>query len=339
MPRSAGVTYGPLVLALLQVPLGPEAAWADSGRGKVAEPPAPTDEAGVRARARYDAGTQAFAQGRFVEAALQFEAAASEKPSPIALYTAALSWEHANTPERAADDYTRALAVGGLAPESSGQASLRLTALEGVLGMANVSAPPGWRAQLDGGTEVGLPAVFHGAAGVHTLEVRPPGLPLARVPVVLKSGTTTAVALPQADPAAPAATQAPPAEHGLDLRTSIGLVAFGGAGVALLGGLLLGSEALSARDAYDGARTNATFDHASNLEHWTDVAWVTTGVLAATGLVLVLWPSSRGGQAPAQGHAPLSGTPVDARAMVAPVVAGLGGCGRGAPGLCIRGGF
>src|SRR5579872_5901097 len=69
-------------------------------------PPPPDDASGdaasAVARARYNAGTKAFADKRFVEAALNFEAATAEKASPVALYTAALSWEQANVPERAA---------------------------------------------------------------------------------------------------------------------------------------------------------------------------------------------------------------------------------------------
>jgi hypothetical protein len=280
----------------------------------------PSDDSGVRARARYDAGTQAFSQGRFVEAALEFEAAASEKPSPIALSTAALSWERASAPERAADDYRRALAVGGLNAESTTQATQRLAALEAVLGSASVTAPRGWRAQLDAGAEMTLPATFHAASGVHTLTVRPVGGPIEQISLVLRSGTTTPVALPASEPAAlSAGRESSPAPSGVDLRTSSGLVALGAAGIALLGGALLGSEALGARDAYAAAPTAASFDHANELARWTNVAWVTGGVLAAGGLVLVLWPAS---------HATATAT------------ARVGGsCGAAAPSLCIRGGF
>ena len=109
---------------------------APAARAQPAAPAedAPSDAAGTSARARYNVGTRAFAEKRYVEAALNFEAAAAEKPSAVALYTAALSWEQANVPDRAADDYTRALAVPGLQADKVNLAHERLTSLEAVFG-------------------------------------------------------------------------------------------------------------------------------------------------------------------------------------------------------------
>jgi hypothetical protein len=118
----------------------------------------------ARARASYDAGTGAFSENRFVEAALDFEAASEAKPSPIALCTAGISWERANAPERAADDYARSIALGELDSRAAVFAQQRLQALEAALGRAVVTAPPGWRVQLDAGTEVAAPATLHGGA-------------------------------------------------------------------------------------------------------------------------------------------------------------------------------
>jgi hypothetical protein len=72
---------------------------------------------------------------------------------------------------------------------------------------------------------------------------------------------------------------------------TIGHVALGAAGVALLAGLLLGAEALSAKDVYDSAHTPAAYNHASNLQTWTNVAYASSGTLLAFGVVFVLWPS------------------------------------------------
>ena len=97
---------------------------------EAAEPPRQPDPV-ARARERYDGGTRAaFGQGRFVEAALEFEAAAAEKPSAVALSTAAMSWERASVLDRAADDYARTVAMSGLPAEQAAAAGDRLAALE-----------------------------------------------------------------------------------------------------------------------------------------------------------------------------------------------------------------
>ena len=73
----------------------------------------------VEARQQYNQGTQAYKEKKFVEAALHFEAAAAQRPHAVTLYTAALAWEQANKPERAADDFVRALEVPGLSAQQA----------------------------------------------------------------------------------------------------------------------------------------------------------------------------------------------------------------------------
>jgi hypothetical protein len=248
----------------------------------------------ARARSLYDAGTQAFNHSWFLEAALDFEAAAAYKPSPVALYTAALSWERANAPDRAADDYTRALAAGDLPAESANAATQRLGALRRVLGAVTVSGSAGWYVQLDDHSELAAPATLYGAAGVHTLIVRAAGQPPQRLPVVLDpSGGDRAIQLPVATLATrdiPGGRSPSPPLAG---RPIAGTVALGAAFTALLAGALLGIEALDARNAYRATPTRATYDHARSLEVWTDVALISGGALLAGGLVLVLWPAPR----------------------------------------------
>jgi hypothetical protein len=268
---------------------GPLLAQAPSA-AESTEPPRVPDS-NVRARERYDAGTRAFGQGRFVEAALEFEAAAAEKASAVALYTAAMSWERANVPDRAADDYTRTIAIPGLPAEQVAAARERLTALEGALGTLSVTSPDGRRVELDANTEVASPAALHGAAGTHLLTVHSLAGSTERITVVLRAGVTTVLALPMAG--GELAPQAQGAPHGAEVRRGVGLVLVGAAGAALLAGGLLGVEALEARDAYDAAPVMATLDHASHLQTWTNVAFVAGGCLMAVGLALTLWPAPR----------------------------------------------
>ncbi len=56
---------------------------------------------------------------------------------------------------------------------------------------------------------------------------------------------------------------------------------------------MLGSEAIGARDAYRGSPTQSTLDHATELQTWTNVAFVAGGVFAAAGIALVVWPSPK----------------------------------------------
>jgi hypothetical protein len=305
---SARVTAGSVAAAGLLAALG----LASSAARAQTTDAAGEDAASVHARARYNAGSKAFAERRFVEAALDFEAAAADKPSPVALYTAALSWEQANVPDRAADDYTRALAAPSLSGDKEGLARERLGALEEVLGAVTVVGADGARVQLDANTELPVPATLHAAAGVHTLSARMGGDPVARRPVVLERGKTAKLDLSFPPPSMPAreaqaALRAPaparvalPASDAIGWRPAAGFTAVGVGGAMLLAGLVLGSEAVGARDAYRGAPTQATYDHATELQMWTNVAFVGGSVLAAGGIALLVWPSpsrDRGTQA------------------------------------------
>jgi hypothetical protein len=189
----------------------------------------------------------------------------------------------------------------GLDAASATSGTQRLSMLRAALGGVLVTAPAGARVQLDGNSEWPAPATLHGGPGVHTLTLRVGGRPPSRSPVVLRLGETTTVdlsrvAVPVAaageQPAAPGPLAPLPAPRPADapLKT-IGHVALGAAGVAVLAGLLLGAEALSAKNVYTSARTRAAYDQASNLQTWTNVAYASGGTLLAFGVVLVLWPS------------------------------------------------
>lgn len=270
------------------------------------------DAASANARARYNAGTKSFADHHYVEAALDFEAAASEKASPVALYTAALSWEQANVPDRAADDYARALAAPGLPADKVGQAKDRIASLEAVLGAVTVSGPEGTRVQLDANTELAVPATLHGAAGVHSLSTRAAGKSIERRSVVLERGKAVALDLatePAPPPSGPPkkvdapppppATPPPAAPPSGDWRRPVGFGVLGFGSALLLSGAVLGAEAIGARDVYRGGPTQGAYDHATELQTWTNVAFIAGGILAAGGIALVVWPSSRSSGEPA----------------------------------------
>jgi len=153
-------------------------AFGSSKPARADEPPAA--DSAAEARQQYQEGTKAFSAKKYSEAALHFESAAAFKANAVALYTAALAWDLASRPERAADAYGRALEVSGLDIKQTNVARDRVGALERTLGTLLVSAPDGWKVQLDNLTESPTPARLHASAGVHTLNVRAPGKSLER---------------------------------------------------------------------------------------------------------------------------------------------------------------
>ncbi len=267
---------------------------------------APSADTATEARQQYQQGTQAFQQKRYQEAALHFEAAASFRTSSVALYTAGLAWDLASRPERAADAYSRALEVGGLDPKQQGLAKDRVAQLETTLGTLAVTAPEGWRVQLDTFTEVPTPARLHAGAGVHGLSVRAPGKPIERRDVTLQTGKLVSIELkdepkvvPKVEPepmkAAPMVEAPPPPPRPYWITRRVVGVGVGGVGIAALGSaVILGTSANSAKTAYDAGPTRESFDHASSLQTWTNVALISGFVLVAGGVALVLWPDHDG---------------------------------------------
>ena len=309
----------------LAVGLVMAAASLAPARAAKAQEPTPA-EAAAEARNQYQQGTQAFQQKRYSEAALHFEAAASFRTSSVALYTAGLAWDLASRPERAADAYARALDVGGLDAKQLGVAKDRVAQLEKTLGTVAVTAPEGWRVQLDTFTEVPTPARLHGAPGVHGLSVRAPSRPIERRDVSLEAGKVATLDLkdepkvvakaPDPEPTKPAPVETAPAaprpREPFWITRRVAGVGVAGVGLAALGsGIILGLNANDAMTAYDAGPTRESFDHASSLQAWTNVALITGGVLIAGGAALVLVPGAdaerRVTLAPAPGGAIVTG--------------------------------
>jgi hypothetical protein len=148
----------------------------------------------------------------------------------------------------------------------------------------------------------------HGAPGFHTLFVRAPGKEPIKREVKLDDAAPVALRFPEAEappaekPSAATTTvvtnTAPtPDAHasagdGGSLRKSIGLVAIGIGAAGVGAGVVLGLQALDAKDAYDAAPARATFDHADALQTWTNVAFIAGGAFLVGGVVLFVWPSS-----------------------------------------------
>lgn len=273
-----------------------------------------TTDAALEARQQYHDGTKAFAAKRYSEAALHFEAAAAFKANAVALYTAALAWDLASRPERAADAYARALEVPGLDAKQTAVTKERVAALEKSLGTAVVTAPePGYKVQLDTLTEVAAPARLHAAPGIHTLSVRGPSKTTERREVTLEAGKVTNIELKEEPKAAPkppdpepvkANAPSPPShvdpvpsrlrEPPFWTTFKVAGVGLAGIGVAALGATaILGTSAEGAKEAYEAAPSRAGFDHASSLETWTNVSLVAGAALVASGVAFLVIPTGR----------------------------------------------
>jgi hypothetical protein len=267
----------------------------------------PVADSAAEARKQYELGTQAFAQKQYSEAAVHFESAAALKPNAVALYTAALAWDLAQSPERSADAYARSLDVPGLDPKQTASVRDRLAALEKTLGTLNVTGPEGFRVQLEGATEVGVPARLHGTPGVHALSVLSPNRPATHQDVTLEAGKVKLLDVKDEPPppppeepkevAPPPPPVAPTVIHPSDsFWTPTRVVGVGvlGAGVsALVAAAVLGTSANEAKDSYLAAPTRESFDHASSLQSSTNVALVSGLILFAAGVTLVVLPIGR----------------------------------------------
>lgn len=286
---------------------GASAALADSNADKMAE-----------ARHLYSEAKKAFGDHKYKEAALGFEAASKLHPAGVALYTAAQAWELAGNSTRAADAYARALTTPKLSDSQTARAKSRLAALEKKLGTLDVKGPGTTTAQLEDRIELPLPAVLHGKPGEHTLTLETKDGMTEQRKVTLVAGKHTEVdseAKPETDEqsseTAPPETKkkkvelAPPAKHpvgedsgGSSALETVGWIATGAGVAAVGGGVLLGLSAKDAASTYDATPSQATYDHAMGLQTKTNVMLIAGGVVAAAGVGLVIWQSTKGHEHP-----------------------------------------
>jgi len=266
------------------------------------------------ARTQFTQGREAFQAKRFAEAAQHFETAASLRPHAVALLTAGLAWDAAGQPDRAADALARCMDMPGLDAKQSSQAHERLAQLEKTLGTVQIIGPEGTRVQLDGASAWLLPARIHAAPGAKVLHIVPPAgvrLSSTKRDLVFEAGTVASLTIEPDRTATPAARgtartseapsvlppspgqEAAPRGTSFSLRQGIGLSLVGASVLGLGAGVVLGTQALSAKDAYDAAPSRAAFDHANGLATWSTVAFVAGGVLAAGGVTLLVLPSDK----------------------------------------------
>ena len=288
---------------------------------------------GTQASEFFRAGEASYARGDFPAAARSFEEAHRRAPHAATLYNAALAWEWAQQIARAADGYESALRMEGLGARQKRDALGRLQALEKRLGHIRVLAPVGGGKVTVAHLELGdIPLVVHVLPGTHEVRLTRDSGRVEKTTVNVAQGQSLIVqfapapAPPTAAAPNPAPTPIPATSRALNAEPEAsvrspgnlrlwGWAVLGGAVVGLGGtAVYLGTEALQARDRYnDSGRTDlSAYDRASTLRTWTNVLWVGTALVAATGGVLVLTASRSGGDGARIDNAAIALTPTGA---------------------------
>ena len=243
----------------------------------------------------------AFAKNDYATAAAAFEEAYRAKPHPATKYNAALAWEKANEPARAADAFESALESEGLDADRARAARTRLAVLKPMLGYVFVATPLGANVSVSHVTRAAVPARFHLAPGAHRLVFERRDGTRAERDVVLKAGVATTVevegtsdaaaqrpAEPSATPApatVPLAPTSPPTRETTTTTCSSctwGWVALGTGVVAAGAGAYFGVQTLSAKSDFDDSGKTDADAHDRALTHRA-LANVSFGVAAVAG--------------------------------------------------------
>ena len=267
------------------------------------------DDPRARAAQRFRDAAHSYEQGQFAAAATAFEESALLVPRAAALYNAAVAWEAAGDPARAAQAYEGAVRRPDLPPDQATSARRQLLALSRKLGLLDVFATQDARLAVgsiegsgprlhlyvapgphdvrvtwpDGSTQVRTVEVAAGASEVARFEAPAPALPPRGVP-------TEPPRQPSAPEAKPTPFVVPPSSpHGHALRTAgwitlASSVAFTGAAI------VLGVETLDARNTLVASNdTNAAaHDEALRYRLLTNVAWGASALSAALGGTLLV---------------------------------------------------
>jgi hypothetical protein len=260
----------------------------------------------------FDEAREAFGNKDYALAARKFEAAYRLAPRGQTAYNAALSWEAANEPTRAADDFAVALDDAALPPAPQSHAQARLAAIARTSMRLRLESAEPASVSVDEIESRPLPATVHLRPGSHKLvvkfadgrtvrqeiEARPgervslkiasPAVEAARAEVDRRPAPAVAPRAPEPAPMAPQPLPMAPARGGAQ-RTA-GWIFLGTSAAATGIAIFLGVRGLDARDTYEasgntdeGARSDAV-----SLRGWANVAWVSAIVLGATGVVLLV---------------------------------------------------
>ncbi len=233
-----------------------------------------------RAQALFESATGLFQKGEYERAARRFMRAFRIVPHADTAFNAALSWDAANEPARAANAFRLAL-DGGLPHKARKRAEARLEQLRDKLGRVRVEAPDGSKV-LVGDEKRTAPTLLYVEPGVHD------------VMVVLPDGTRRVRRIHAHEGGLDHVTIEGAGDKSSDTLRTVGWASLIGAGV--LGGVSIALEARATtlrNDFNHSSRTDAKLrDAAVHGQMWATVGWVATGAAAVTGVALVLGTGS-----------------------------------------------
>lgn len=238
---------------------------------------------------------RAFTHQQYEKAARLFEDADAKAPHPSVLYNAAVSWDYAGRPARAADAYRRALQREGLTEEQADDAEKRLEILSTELGFVDVAKPIGALASVAHVVRAPIPARFYLDPGSYDVLVQDPSGAQITERIVVTRGQTLRVEIdPVHDHPPPPLTAAPPIAppQEVDDHTQeiFGWVTLGLGVLAAGTAVYCGVRALDERDTFyaSGLTDSGARDSSAQYRLGSNVAWAGSGVFGAVGLALVL---------------------------------------------------
>jgi hypothetical protein len=259
-------------------------------------------------RAAFVSGKEAFEAGRFRDAAARFELAYALACRTPALFNAAMAWDAAAEPARAASAFAAALRAG-LPEASRHEAREHLDALRAEIGVLEIRGIERATVTVAHVRDHANDAPFYLPPGAHDLLVQLPWGESKRQKITIFAGKTTVVELPERpiEPSEPKREGPGPAFLG----TSIASFSLGG--VAGVAAIALGARALAARDAYvaGGRSDDELYEEADSSRLAANVCWAGAAALTLTGAVVLIVPFVTSEGAPRSVAVSFGGTSAD----------------------------
>lgn len=251
---------------------------------------APSDDAAKH----FDRGLVLFKQRKFLEAADEFNQAYRIFPHGDALFNAGMAWESAKMKGVAATAYARALEEG-VRPKTESKARSRLQALEKQLARVMLQMPPGSSVNVDVLTLEGERVVVYAEPGPRTFVITLKGGERVTRSLDATAGASLTETIELPKPPEKPPPLPPPAPKKKEPVSSgwrtAGYVSLGVAGVATGAAIVLGLNAVSARDEFNdsGQTDQDAHDRAVSNMHLTNVCWGVAAVTAIGGGVLLFY--------------------------------------------------
>jgi hypothetical protein len=260
----------------------------------------------------FRAAEAAYAAHNYAAAANAFEAAYLRAPRGVTIYNAAVAWESAEEPARAADDFATALRDPNLAVTAATDARTRLAVLEAQLGIVRVTEPSRGSVLVAHVRGAKAPVIVHLRPGQYEVEVQRVDGSVAKKTIAVRAGESVDAAFEAAAPTSQRAAPRPsplvrPSPAAANTQRALGWIGVGLGAASSGAAIYLGVRTLRARDDYQASGyldASARADGIA-LRTWTNVAWgaaVVTGMLGVVLLLTAPGPASEGiGEAATQG--------------------------------------